>query len=848
MDQSNHSITAILNSIANGIMAMNKNGYCTFINQNAIQLLQLPDNYTGQHVLERIDIFGVDFCTACKNVLTTQKPFLVACYFPLQKIALQNEIYPSSDGITVVFKEVNQEAIFADGVTQQKLIQAEKEIQKSVELFSLVTRATNDMIWDWNLLTNKVWWNNNYSNLFGYENATNLFHIDVWAKNIHSEDKERVLAGIYKVIQSGEKYWTDEYRYLKKDGTIVYIYDRGYVAHNEEGKPHRMIGCMLDISERIQAETEIKKLNERFSIVTLATNDMIWDWNLHTDELWWNYNYNTLFGYDYLSPIHSISAWVNSVHAEDRERVKEGIYKIINSGEKYWTDEYRYIKKDGTVLFIYDRGYVLYDETGKPYRMIGSMLNITERIKAENAIKESEEKYRTLVEQASDAIYIIDTQANIITVNHSACSMSGYSEQELLQMNLYDFVTKEYIEKEPFRFAELKLGKTILQKRKLIIKNGALLNIECTSNMLSNGNVLVFAKDITERLKIEEDIIKEKNLSDSVINSLPGIFYLHDAKGTLLRWNKNFERITGHTATSIRNTSILDFFDASQAALLRQKSIEVLEKGTADGETLLLTKDNEKRPYYVNGWKTVYEEKVCVIAVGIDITEKMEAEKKLKKSYQDIRSLAAHLTKIREEERRRIGREIHDELGQQLTAIKMDVAWIDKKITDENDLIKAKLKNMITLLDGSNQSVRRILTELNPGIIDNQGLVEALERLNRQFTTTTSILVSFKTIAAKITLSQDIANCIFRVYQESLTNIMRYAQATTVSSSLKIVGDNIVVTIEDDGKGFDRTAVQAKQSFGILGMKERVLSQGGTFDLQSEDNRGTKIIIILPHK
>jgi signal transduction histidine kinase len=188
----------------------------------------------------------------------------------------------------------------------------------------------------------------------------------------------------------------------------------------------------------------------------------------------------------------------------------------------------------------------------------------------------------------------------------------------------------------------------------------------------------------------------------------------------------------------------------------------------------------------------------------------------LKQSYEEIRRLTEHLQKIREEERIHIAREIHDELGQQLTAIKMDVAWIDKKTPEETTDIKVKLKNIIELLDVSNQSIRRILSELRPRILDEHGWLEAIEWLGRQFAETTGIPVKFTTPERDIKVSEQIATCIFRVCQEAFTNITRYALAKNVSISIKIIKENIILIIEDDGIGFDTASVQNKKSFGIL--------------------------------
>lgn len=544
--------------------------------------------------------------------------------------------------------------------------------------------------------------------------------------NIHPDYREYAKKAVVDAIQNPGKQIPVLFKMKHKDGHYLWL-EGVFTSKLDDYAVGGILVNLRDVTDRIEAEAAIAKLNERFLLAATATNDMIWDWDLATDELWWNYNYNAIFGYNNDSPVHHISMWVENVHPDDRIRVKDGIYKVINSGQKYWSDEYRYRKKDGGYMNIYDRGYVSYDENGKPYRMIGSMLDITERIHAEEELKRSEEKYRTLVEQASDAIYITSMDGRILTVNGSACKLSGYSEEEIMKMNVMDFIFSEDLEKNPFRIGELLEGKSVVVERRFKVKDNRILHVECLANMLSDGRILVFARDIGERIRAEE---------------------------------------------------------------------------------------------------------------------------LLKKSYEDIRNLASHLVKVRDEERRRIGREIHDELGQQLTAIKMDVAWMEKKIPDDSQQVKAKLKNMVTLLDVSNKSVRKILKELTPAIIDDNGLLAALETQNRQFKETTGISVEFKSNRKKITLGQEAANCIFRVYQESLTNIMKYANATKVSTSLETSDTEVAVTIHDNGSGFDSQTFansHDKKSFGIIGMKERVLSLGGNFNLDSVPGTGTTIKAFIPY-
>jgi PAS domain S-box-containing protein len=352
--------------------------------------------------------------------------------------------------------------------------------------------------------------------------------------------------------------------------------------------------------------------------------------------------------------------------------------------------------------------------------------------------------------------------------------------------------------------------------------------------------------DITTLKKIESEILKEKQLSDSVINSLPGVFYLYNSDGNFLRWNKNLEQVSKYDAEEIRLMHPLDFFDTEEKKLLDQKIKNTFITGEDNVQANFLLKTKQKIPYYFTGKAIDYEGSKCLMGVGIDFSERIKAQEKIKETTEQLRLLTAHLQSIREEERKRIGREIHDELGQQLTAIKMDIAWIDKKVPDDNPLLKNKLKNVITLLDGSNQSIRRILSELRPGILDNHGLLDALEWLNRQVSSTTGLAVQFNSNEIKTNLPEPITTCIFRVYQEALTNIIRYAGAAKVLASL-LIDDNVInVSIEDDGKGFDPASVQVNKSFGILGMKERVLSLGGNFELLSSPGEGTKIFISLP--
>lgn len=212
-----------------------------------------------------------------------------------------------------------------------------------------------------------------------------------------------------------------------------------------------------------------------------------------------------------------------------------------------------------------------------------------------------------------------------------------------------------------------------------------------------------------------------------------------------------------------------------------------------------------------------------------------------------LRSLTAHLQNIREEERIHIAREMHDELGQLLTAFKMDLSWLQKKIGDAPDsAVAEKLRDMNGLVENAVVFVRRIASELRPSVLDDFGLVPALEWHSEEFQKRFRIKVEFKSDIRELKTSSFIATALFRIYQESLTNVARHAQAERVDAQLSITPDQLILTITDNGKGFNLHKGDQRKTLGLLGMKERAAMVGGQLMVRSSPGKGTSIVISVP--
>jgi signal transduction histidine kinase len=227
------------------------------------------------------------------------------------------------------------------------------------------------------------------------------------------------------------------------------------------------------------------------------------------------------------------------------------------------------------------------------------------------------------------------------------------------------------------------------------------------------------------------------------------------------------------------------------------------------------------------------------------------AQSQLRDSGEQLRALSTHLESIREEERTRIAREIHDELGQALTGLKMDISWLrDRLQRDELDPGKLfqKTEAMSRLIDTTVQSVRRIATELRPGILDDLGIVAAVEWLAQDFESRTGIRCNFAADREEINLDRDRATALFRISQETLTNVARHSSASTVNISLKQENSSLILRISDNGRGITPEEAAGARSLGLLGMRERATSLGGRVDIEGPPGRGTLVTAHIPRE
>ncbi len=375
--------------------------------------------------------------------------------------------------------------------------------------------------------------------------------------------------------------------------------------------------------------------------------------------------------------------------------------------------------------------------------------------------------------------------------------------------------------------------------------------------------------EIKERQYVEMRIRDTEEGFKLLVNSIKDYaIIILDTQGRIQSWNEGAERIKGYTTNEIIGKHISIFYLQKEAADgMPEKNLEATRaNGRHETEGWRLRKDGSRF------WADVVFNSLYDNAGNLrgfakmtrDITlrkqlqdqlKKMNAElekqvlektKEIRQSYENIRLLASHLQNVREEERAAISREIHDQLGQQLTGLKMDVSWLSKKLNSTDESIKGKIKGILELLDSTIRMVRKIATELRPSILDDLGLIEAMKWQSQEFEKRSEIKIRFNSMLPEIKIANHIVIALFRIYQESLTNVARHANATEVCTSITRRNHQLVLTISDNGQGFDTGNIASKRTLGLLGMKERAQMIGGNYEISSKPGKGTTVSITVP--
>lgn len=351
--------------------------------------------------------------------------------------------------------------------------------------------------------------------------------------------------------------------------------------------------------------------------------------------------------------------------------------------------------------------------------------------------------------------------------------------------------------------------------------------------------------DVTALKKAQEQIQDQKDLSESIINSLPGAFYLISREGKFLRWNKNFEKITGYSAEEISNIHPQKFFNGKGGKILLEKVQEVFELGQAELEGDLLTKSGVELPFYFTGWRTFIGNQECLIGFGMDMSEIKKAQESIKKMeralsdqrVRDQKNISRAIINAQERERNYIGRELHDNVNQLLAGARLYLSMAAKQNSEMADLIKYPIE----LLDDGIREIRALTHKnITPSIDkDLKQLAEGIISLLETVPIKTSLKYSLQR-----PIDDDILINVYRILQEQANNIIKHSKAKTANLDISEEGQNLIIIIEDNGVGFNVN--EYRDGVGLYNISSRVEAYDGHVEITSSPGHGCKTIIRIP--
>lgn len=739
--------------------------------------------------------------------------------------------------------EVTGFSAFMRNITDRKM--ADKKLAESEFHYRSLIEQASDAIFIANSKGQYIDVNTSASTLLGYtrEELLSMSGEDI----LFYEENIKLLPQRYQILREG-KSGIIETRLKRKDGTPVDVETNSKMLTDG-----RFVGIVRDITQRKKAERTLAESENRLRTIIQTEPECVKLLGLQGELIEMNPAGLAMIEADNFEQVKgkSMLGIINKPNRKAFAALTKNVFNGLSG-----TLEFEMTGLKGASRWLETHATPLKDAEGKVIFLLGVTRDITERKRSEDLIRKSESELREAQRLAQCGNWNLDLEASKLTwseelYNVFATDKKTFEETRGSFIHLVDEEDRERViqislraQKKGMPF-DIEYHITTPAGEKRVIHELGYAERNAKGKII---RLFGTAQNITLRKKAEQAIIESEMSYKNLFKSNPSPMIIWDFE-TLQIIDCNEEALIkyGYTRKEFLKLTIRDLRPVENIAAIEQttktegmyeeihKKIKWYKKKS--GELMLLD---------ITGHLIDYNGRRATLALLNDITEKLKVEAEIISSNQQLKALTAHLQIVREEERTAIAREIHDELGQQLTGLKMDASWIGKRMTGEDKSIQVKLAGMLSLIDDTVKSVRRISTQLRPGILDDLGLVAALEWQCHEFEQRTGINTSFFTELTYLNQEGNLLINIFRIHQEALTNIARHARATQIITTLVKKNGYLNLAIKDNGIGFDIEEARLKKSWGLIGMKERVLLFQGELTIESERLKGTVITLRVP--
>jgi PAS domain S-box-containing protein len=736
----------------------------------------------------------------------------------------------------------------AEDITERK--QAEEALQESEEKYRSLVESSEDSIYLVDKDCTYLFMNKKHLSRLGLKRSQVIGRAYV---EFHSPEETQDFAQrVEKVLKTGKAH---SYEYRSQRDNRYFIRTLSPVKPLEVGKPAVITVISKDITQLKQAEEVLRRHEQEIRMIADNVPALVSYVDAAGCYRFVNRQYEEWFG---LPRTEIIGKRCSQVLGDPAFELIKGRIETALAGHRVSFEEALPYAHGSTRWVIAD--YVPdADDEGRVNGFFALVTDITERKRTEELLQRERDTFFSILQKAPYGAVFLDEDGVSIFINTEFTAITGYTLKDVSTLKNWfrlaypdktyrDMVINtlrgDVTQDSNDKIFQKTFHRTFFRTFRVTCKDGTIKEIEFRPTVLEDGCTIVMIADITERKRMHELLELAVTEWRTTFDAISDAVCLLDREGRIKRCNNAMMKVIGKPFSEIVDRTCWEVFHGISTPPQGCPLVSVEE--THQRETEVFLKDNRWLNISVDPLHDEEGNFLGAVHITSDITERIQSEEELHSSHEQLRNLAVYLESVREQERTKIAREIHDELAQDLTALKMDLSWLENRLPRDQMQLGVKTRSMGGLIDTIIQTVKRISAELRPGVLDDLGLVAAIEWQADEFQERTGITCRVTVDPVDLTVEKDRSTAIFRIFQETLTNIARHAGASRITVKIKKKARTLTLRVTDNGAGITDEQINDSKSFGLIGMRERVHPWGGQVRIKGTPGEGTSVEVEVP--
>jgi PAS domain S-box-containing protein len=765
------------------------------------------------------------------------------------------EICALRDFSALISRELNARAS-ADAASQEAA---------DPSILSTVVQNAQDAVVSVDLNGAILTWNPAAARLFGYSAAEVQGRpIDI----IIPPDRFEEAGEITRKVLQGQPIERCETVRIRKDGARRFVSLSLSAIQDSDGRLIGTGGIAHDITPLKLAEAARREAEDRLKLAQEAAGLGIWDESVGADIATCSEQYFRMYGLPANRTTISHAEWLSCVHPEDRDGM-QAYHDNLLGGTGQGEAEFRAVWPDGSVHWIVSRARMYSNAAGEAARVVGINLDVTQLREAERARRESEQRYSDLFRTMSQGVMYMDGEGVVLSANPATGRLFGLPIEETRGRRRSTFhlraTTEAGVPMPADEFPSMVALRTGREVHDVVLRvwneetdEPHWISMDAIPRFRAGETkpyeVQIIHHDLTAQFEAAARLRASEERFRLLIEHGAEVIGVIGPAGAIKYVSPSVERVFDYPPDLLVGANALEYVHADDRQSVRESLANILHAPPSVAATF-----HVRMRHRDGGWRTVESTAAnCLRIKGLrgivvnlrDISERVRYEEQLRISHDQVRQLAARVESAREEERGRISREVHDEFGQMLSVLKLDLENLAvlhrPRKAEARDEFDTRVAAMVGAIELSVNTVRRIAAELRPAVFEHLGLVAALNWQLQEFESRTGIPCRRRGLRQDPGLAAEPALAVFRIFQEILTNVLLHAHATAVEVAAHSDRDWFILRVSDNGKGFDPKSLPPSHSLGLFGMRERAGMLGGTIEWSGRRNGGTTVTVRLP--